>query len=108
MVAARDKMQMEAVRDQVALTFNCYGNNSGYKTVEPTRFFLPHRESTHREKEKIKPMEIQFKRHVENQHTSMVALKEPLVSANFRVNVAKNQAQGLSVRVGDLQLQFGT
>lgn len=106
MVAARDEMQMEAGRDQVALTFHCYGNNSGYKIVEPTRFFLPHRESIHREKEKIKSMETQFKRHMENQHTSMVALKVSLVSANFRANMAKDQAQGLSVRVGDLQLQF--
>lgn len=42
-VAACDEMQMEgkALRDQAALTLNCYSNNSGYKIVGPTGFFLP-------------------------------------------------------------------
>lgn len=55
-VAAWDEMQVEgkAVRNQVALTFNCYGNHSGYKIVEPTGFFLPQRERIGREKEKLK------------------------------------------------------
>lgn len=54
MVAACDEMQMEgkAVRNQVALTLNCYGNNSGYKIVEPTGFFLPQRERIEGKKRK--------------------------------------------------------
>lgn len=67
MVGACDEMQVKGktLQDQVALELTCYGNNGDYRTTKPNGFFTILK-SLCRGKEKIKAMEIQLKRQMEN------------------------------------------